>query len=108
MTVQALPDRPRRSAIGQVGRVVAPGGTLLVIAAGRDEAEDSEKGSPWPVTRAEVEAFAIGDLRAMRIEDICDNQEPRVPRSLTSERLCQVLGGRGSVRRPLHISRHVV
>jgi hypothetical protein len=28
--------------------------------------------------------------------------------SLASERLCQVLGGRGRVRRPLHISRHVV
>jgi hypothetical protein len=32
----------------------------------------------------------------------------RDPRSPASERWCQVLGGRGSIRRPLHISRHVV
>jgi SAM-dependent methyltransferase len=77
MTVQALPDPPRRAAIGQVGRMVAPGGTLLVIAAGHDEAEDPEDGPPWPLTRAEVEAFATGDLRAVRIEDIRDDQDPR-------------------------------
>jgi hypothetical protein len=77
MTVQALPDPPRRAAIGQVGRMVAPAGTLLVIAAGHDEAEDPEDGPPWPLTRAEVEAFATGDLRAVRIEDIRDDQDPR-------------------------------
>jgi hypothetical protein len=32
----------------------------------------------------------------------------RDPWSPASERLCQVLGGRGRVRRPLHISRHLV
>lgn len=82
MTVQSLPDPPRRAAIGQVGRMVAPGGTLLVIAAGRGETDDLEEGAgpPWPLTRAEVDAFATGDLRPQRIEDLRDPQDPTVRR----------------------------
>ena len=34
-TVQALPDPPRRDAIGNIGHMVAPGGTLVVIALAR-------------------------------------------------------------------------
>ena len=36
-TVQALPDPPRRDAIAGVADMVAPGGTLLVIAFARGE-----------------------------------------------------------------------
>jgi SAM-dependent methyltransferase len=37
ITVQALPEPPRHSAIVNVGRLVAPGGTLLAIAAHPDD-----------------------------------------------------------------------
>jgi hypothetical protein len=55
---------------------VAPGGTLLVIATARAEGGDAPSGPPWPLTRAEVEAFAVGDLEPAQIEDI---REPGVP-----------------------------
>jgi hypothetical protein len=59
-----FPDSP-------VQYLVAPGGTLLVIAAVKDEGEDPPDG-PWPLTRAEVESFAAGDLELVRLEDIRD------------------------------------
>lgn len=59
-TVQSLPDPPRREAVAAVTALVAPGGTLLVIAAAREDGEEVN-GPPWPLTRAEVGAFALGD-----------------------------------------------
>lgn len=69
MNVQALPVELRERAIPAVGRLVAPGGTLLVIAVGRRAGEQVD-GPPWPLTRAEVDAFAAGPLAAGRIEEI--------------------------------------
>jgi len=40
-TVQALPDPPRRDAIASIGRMVAPGGTLVVIALARADGEEA-------------------------------------------------------------------
>jgi SAM-dependent methyltransferase len=76
ITVQSLPDPPRADAIANVGRMVAPGGTLLVIAAARD-AGDAAHGPPWPLTRAEVESFAAGGLRTVRIDEL---REPAIRR----------------------------
>ncbi|MEV4617732.1 class I SAM-dependent methyltransferase [Asanoa sp. NPDC049573] len=75
MTVQALPDPPRAGAIAQIGRFVAPGGMLLVIAAGRDPSTVFE-GPPWPLTLREVEAFAAGDLAAETLEEIREGDDP--------------------------------
>lgn len=79
MTVQALPDPPRRDAIVQVGRLVAPGGALLVIAAARAE-DDPVDPPPWPLTRAEIDAFATAGLRPVRIEEIPDQLDPSIRR----------------------------
>lgn len=49
-TVQALPPGYRRQATHNVGSLVSPRGTLLVIAAAHD-ADDGEEGPPWPLTR---------------------------------------------------------
>lgn len=76
LTVQSLPDPPRREAIGRVGEMVAPGGTLIVIASARDE-QAPDEGPPWPLTRAEIDAFAAGGLEPVRVEDIRDAQAPR-------------------------------
>jgi len=70
LTVQALPDPPRGSAIAQVPRFVAPGGTLLVVAAGREDDEPPEPGPPWPLVRAEIEAFASDGIQAVLIEPL--------------------------------------
>lgn len=69
MNVQALAGRLRERAIPAAGRLVAPGGTLLVIAAGRRDGAEVE-GPPWPLTRAEVDAFAAGPLVPVAIEEI--------------------------------------
>lgn len=70
MNVQALPDTVRSAAIARVGEPVAPGGTLLVVALAPDDPDGGDEGPPWPLTRAEVEAFAAPGLQPVRIEDI--------------------------------------
>ena len=68
LTVQSLPPALRREAIAGVRGLVAPGGTLVVIATARDD-DGPLGGPPWPLTRAEVGAFATGGLEAVGIED---------------------------------------
>lgn len=71
-TVQALPQPARAQAIARVGPLVAPGGTLLVVAAARDPSDRAD-GPPWPLTRDEIDAFAAGgDLTPVLIERAAD------------------------------------
>jgi SAM-dependent methyltransferase len=72
--VQALPAGLRARAIAAVGPLVAPGGTLLVLAAAATGADD---GPPWPLTRSEVESFA---LPVVAIEEIPDADDQLVVR----------------------------
>ena len=71
-TVQALPDPPRDRAIVNVGRLVAPGGTLVVIAAVHGEDDAYRQGPPWPLSRSEIEAFATDGLTVEHIERTAD------------------------------------
>ncbi|MDX6315797.1 MAG: hypothetical protein QOF44_5261 [Streptomyces sp.] len=80
LTVQALPRALRPAATARVAGMVAPGGTLVVIAGARDEQDGRADGPPWPLTRADVEAFAVSGLRTVRIEDIRDAADPGVRR----------------------------
>lgn len=73
MTVQALPRSHRDRAIAAVRALVAPGGTLLVIAAAIDEGEQSAEGPPWPLTRAELMGFAAAGLAPVRVEEFTDD-----------------------------------
>ena len=68
ITVQALPPDLHPAATARVTEMVAPGGTLLVISGGRDDRDGPVEGPPWPLTRAELDAFARGDLRPVRVE----------------------------------------
>jgi hypothetical protein len=54
--------------------MVAPSGTLLVVAAATDQApaDEDPNGGPWPLTRAEMESFAGDDLRLVSLEDLRD------------------------------------
>jgi SAM-dependent methyltransferase len=67
-TVQALPRPLRARATAAVGAFVAPGGTLLVLAAKATGAD--RDGPPWPLTRAEVDAFAGDRLTAVSVEEV--------------------------------------
>jgi protein-L-isoaspartate O-methyltransferase len=71
LTVQSMPPELHEAAIARVGELVAPGGTLLVVATGRDE-DAAAAGPPWPLTRAEIDAFAAGGLEVERIEELRD------------------------------------
>ena len=83
ITVQALPDPPRHDAIVNVGRLVAPGGTLLVVAlAGDDPADPEPQRPPWPLTRAEIDAFASDGLTPVAIEQVPDPRGTLEPRWL--------------------------
>lgn len=78
LCVQALPDPPRRSAIVNVGRLVAPGGTLLVVAY-RDDGT-AVQGPPWPLTDEEIGAFATDGLDVVRAEPVADPRREYAPR----------------------------
>ncbi|SDU72451.1 class I SAM-dependent methyltransferase [Jiangella alkaliphila] len=66
MTVQSMPPPFHPPATASVAGFVAPGGTLLVIAVVADTAP--EDGPPWPLTRAEIQAFAQDGLNPVAVE----------------------------------------
>ncbi|HEX4223572.1 MAG TPA: class I SAM-dependent methyltransferase [Pseudonocardiaceae bacterium] len=74
-TVQALPPTVRPQATEAVARMVAPSGTLLVIAAARAD-DEPVTGPPWALTRADVEAFAQHGLSAVSIEHLANDADP--------------------------------
>lgn len=77
-TVQALPRELRARATAAVRSLVAPGGALLVLGAVADSA--GEDGPPWPLTRAEVDAFAGDGLTAVAVERVLSGDDPAAPR----------------------------
>jgi SAM-dependent methyltransferase len=76
ITVQALPRPVRQQAAASVAQLTAPGGTLLVIAAIHDRRREPQSGPPWPVTRAELDAFATDGLTPQAIEVAAISSEP--------------------------------
>jgi SAM-dependent methyltransferase len=70
INVQALPEPLHAPAIANIARTLAPGGTLLVIAGAREEGEPVDDPPPWPLTRSEIDAFAAGSLRTVRVEEL--------------------------------------
>ncbi|ARN81657.1 class I SAM-dependent methyltransferase [Methylocystis bryophila] len=66
-TLQALPEALLGRAAEALASTVAPGGRLLVISRARDESEKFS-GPPWPLTRAQIEAVAMGGLRLASVE----------------------------------------
>jgi SAM-dependent methyltransferase len=77
-TVQALYGTARAAAINALPRLVAPGGTLLVIARAADEENPVRDPAmmPWPLTLSELEAMAGNLLTARSIEKFFDDEDP--------------------------------
>ena len=69
LTVQSMPPDQHTAAAQSIAALVAPGGTLLVLATTRDE-RSAVDGPPWPLTRAELDDFASNDLVLRRVERI--------------------------------------
>lgn len=78
-TVQVLRGPARRACARAIGGFVAPGGSLLAVARSRRD-EDPEGLMPWPLTRSELDEFAVPGLAAARIEELLESGDPPVPR----------------------------
>jgi SAM-dependent methyltransferase len=78
-TVQVLAGDARAVCARAIGGFVATGGTLLVVARSR-RPEDPEGPMPWPLTRAELDAFAALGLELARLDEIVELGDPPVPR----------------------------
>jgi SAM-dependent methyltransferase len=74
-TLQALPPAPRAQAAAGIAACLAAGGTLLVIARGRDAADDPGA-MPWPLTRDDFAPLAAAGLVTERFEDYFDREDP--------------------------------
>lgn len=72
LTVQSLPIAMHGPAIAAVPPFVAPGGTLLVVAAGREDGVPPGDVPPWPLLRSEIDAFAADGVESVRVEAISD------------------------------------
>lgn len=78
-TLQVLPPGLRRQAALGIAATVAAGGTLVVVARGRDE-RDPRGDMPWPLLRAELAVFAEAGLHESSFEDFRDDEDPPVRR----------------------------
>jgi SAM-dependent methyltransferase len=76
-TIQPLHGTARTAALSVLPRLVAPGGTLLIIAHATGEPAPGRDPSsfPWPVTRAEIDS-AAGILHPASIELLRDDDTP--------------------------------
>jgi SAM-dependent methyltransferase len=87
-TVQPLYGAARQTAIRQLPRLVAPGGTLLVIARATDDDDPVRDPAmmPWPLTRRELDALTGGVLHISSLERLTDDDgTPRWRAELTRE-----------------------
>ncbi|MEJ2247365.1 MAG: class I SAM-dependent methyltransferase [Acidobacteriota bacterium] len=78
-TLQVLPPSRRGDAIRCIASFLAPGGTLLVIARGRDP-DEPEGRMPWPLTKGELSLFQDHGLTEVSFEDYMDKENPPVRR----------------------------
>jgi SAM-dependent methyltransferase len=78
-TLQVLPLHLRQDAMARVASLVAPRGTLLVVARGREPFEN-EGEMPWPLTRRELETLTGAGLVELSFEDFVDEEDPPVRR----------------------------
>jgi SAM-dependent methyltransferase len=79
ITVQSMPLSVRAGAIANIRRMVAPGGELLVIAGVRADGGEVT-GPPWPLTRAEIDSFADGELCPIQVERLHQPEQPSADR----------------------------
>ena len=84
-TLQVLPYDLRAEAIRSIASFVAPGGTLLIIARGKDPGEPDGT-MPWPLTKDELALFVNHGLTEVAFEDYMDSETPPVRRFRASYR----------------------
>ena len=70
ITAQSLPEPHRARAILNIGRFVAPGGVLFVVAAIHDDDQVLGPADPFPLRRDEVEAIAADGLTVTSVAQL--------------------------------------
>jgi SAM-dependent methyltransferase len=75
-TLQVLVPELREQAMQSIARCVAQDGRLLLVCRGRDDS-DSAGEFPWPLTKAELNAFTRMGLREQSFEDFIDGDTRR-------------------------------
>ncbi|MBJ7356597.1 class I SAM-dependent methyltransferase [Nocardioides sp.] len=75
-TLQALHGSVRERAAHGVRRLVAPGGTVLVVQVVRDDDEEVAAEPPWLLDRAEMEALAGDDLVTTSLDRVPNPEHP--------------------------------
>ena len=78
-TIQVLHGEARTACARSIGGLVAPGGRLLVVARSRKE-DDPVGAMPWPLTRAELDAFGRPGLDVASLTELLEPGDPPVPR----------------------------
>lgn len=78
-TLQVLPRSVRGVAMARLAELVAPGGTLFIVARARDE-DGPEGAMPWPLTARELATFETMGLEKLELEDLVDAETPPVRR----------------------------
>ncbi len=78
-TIQVLSGEARTACAISIGHLVAPGGRLLVVARSRSQ-NDPVGAMPWPLTRAELDAFGGPRLNLASLEELVEPGDPPVPR----------------------------
>lgn len=74
-TLQTLPPEPRAEVARQLGRAVAPGGALFLLARAAPERGGDDSGDfPFPLRQGEVEGVAGGDLRLASLRRVTDGE----------------------------------
>ncbi len=78
-TLQVLPQAFQPPALKQLAAFVAPAGTLLLIARGRDDNAPITD-LPWPLSRADLKPLIEQGLQEISFEDYMDTEDPPVRR----------------------------
>jgi SAM-dependent methyltransferase len=78
-TVQVLAGPARAACARSIGGMVATNGTLLAVARSRRPG-DPEGLMPWPLTRAELDEFAVPGLELANLTELLEPGDPPVPR----------------------------
>ena len=78
-TIQALSGDLRTSAYSAIGKLVAPGGLLLVVCRSRENGAEVD-GPPWPLSRDELSAFDnLGLERISQKSFFVESPDRRIP-----------------------------
>ena len=77
--MQVLTGEARAACAASIGRMLATGGRLLVVARSRGTG-DPEGQMPWPLTRAELDEFIVPGVRLAHLTELVEPGDPPVPR----------------------------